>query len=196
MADYTFITPSEVIEYLFCPRFTYFLNVLKIEQYEDRRALVLKGRHIHDQKKVQNKDYLRKKIGAVDKKIEVYMTSQNLRLVGKVDEVLFLNDGTAAPLDYKYTFWEDKVYSTYEMQQTLYALLMMENFNVDVNKGFIVYTRSSNYIKEINITKKMKEDAIILLDNIFEIIDLSVYPEVKASKNKCSDCTYRNICVS
>ncbi|HPA25022.1 MAG TPA: CRISPR-associated protein Cas4, partial [Candidatus Cloacimonas sp.] len=69
------------------------MNVLKVEQHEHRRTLVNKGRDIHKLKMVQNKDYLRKKAGAVDKLTDVYLSSDKLKLVGKVDEVLFLDDG-------------------------------------------------------------------------------------------------------
>ena len=37
------ITPSEVIEHIYCPRFTYYMNVLNIPQFEDRRFKVLKA---------------------------------------------------------------------------------------------------------------------------------------------------------
>ena len=66
-----FITPSEVLEYIFCPRFVYFMSVLKIDQHEHRRHLVNKGRDIHELKLVQNKDYLRAKIGAKDKLLDL-----------------------------------------------------------------------------------------------------------------------------
>jgi CRISPR-associated exonuclease Cas4 len=190
-----FITPSEVIEYLFCPRFTYFLNVLKVDQHEHRRKLVNKGRDIHELKLVQNKDYLRKKAGAVDKIQDVYLSSEKLRLVGRVDEVLFLDDGTAAPLDYKFAFWENKVFKTYIMQQTLYALLIEEHFSITVSRAFLVYVRSRNHLEEIAITPSRKQKAQKILDDIFNIITLSQFPNVKKIKRKCEDCTYRNLCV-
>lgn len=191
-----FITPSDVIEHMFCPRFTYFLNVLKIDQHEHRRKLVNKGRDIHELKLIQNKDYLRKKAGAIDKLQDVYLSSERLRLVGRVDEVLFLEDGSAAPLDYKYAHWENKVFKTYVMQQTLYSLLIEEHFGKEVRKAFLVYVRSKNHLEEIAITAALKTKAQKILDEIFNIISLSQYPNVKKVKRKCEDCTYRNLCVS
>jgi len=44
------ITPSDVVEHLFCPRYTYFLNCLKIPQHEELRYKVLKVRELHDRK--------------------------------------------------------------------------------------------------------------------------------------------------
>jgi CRISPR-associated exonuclease Cas4 len=191
-----FITPSEVIEYMYCPRFIYYMNVLKVQQHEHGRHLVNKGRLIHEQKLVSNKDYLRKKVGAVDKELDVYLTSEKLRLVGRMDEVLYLSDGSMAPLDYKYAIWEKKIYKTLLMQQTLYALLIEEHYAKPVNKAFLVYVRSKNHLEEVYINPKMKASAIKVIDSIFEIIDLSLYPKSTAHRTRCADCTYRNICVS
>ena len=69
------ITPSEIIEHLYCPRFTYFMLGLNIEQQEQKRFKVQKGRHIHEEKTRINKDYLRKRIGATAKDTEVYLSS-------------------------------------------------------------------------------------------------------------------------
>ena len=55
------LTPSHIIEYMFCPRFTYFEYVLAIPQNEEKNYKVVKGRQIHDAKLEQNKEYLRKK---------------------------------------------------------------------------------------------------------------------------------------
>lgn len=194
--DFQFITPSEVMEYLFCPRFVYYMNVLKIKQHEHRRNLVNKGRDLHQLKLVQNKEYLRKSVGVVDKLVDVYLSSESLRLVGRMDEVLFLNDGSAAPLDYKYAYWENKVYKTLKFQQVLYSMLIMENFSVPVKKAFIVYTRTKNHLVEIPINQDLISKAKQILDEVFKIINLAQYPKATATKRKCEDCTYRNICVA
>jgi CRISPR-associated exonuclease Cas4 len=194
--DSQFITPSEVLEYMFCPRFVYFMTVLKIDQHEHRRHLVNKGRDIHNFKLVQNKDYLRAKIGAKDKLLDLYLSSEKYHLVGKVDEALFLEDGSAAPLDYKYAYWENKIYNTYKVQQTLYAILIEENFNLPVNKAFLVYVRSKNHLEEIAITAAMKEKALDIVSDVFQIVNEGSFPDAKTSTRKCEDCTYRNICVS
>lgn len=194
--DFQFITPSEVIEYLFCPRFVYFMNVLRIDQHEHRRHLVNKGRDIHDLKLVQNKDYLRSKIGVKDKILDAYLSSEKYHLVGKIDEVLFLSDGSAAPLDYKYAYWENKVFKTHLMQQSLYAIMIQENFDLAVNQAFLVYVRSKNHLEPIVITEQMKRKALVIVDDIFKIINEGSFPNAKAEVRKCEDCTYRNLCVS
>jgi len=63
-----YVTASVLLEYLFCPRFIYFMNCLCIDQNEDKRYKVRKGREVHEGKLRVNTDYLRRRIGSVGKK--------------------------------------------------------------------------------------------------------------------------------
>ncbi|MEA2070603.1 MAG: hypothetical protein U9O98_04860, partial [Asgard group archaeon] len=111
---------------------------------------------MHEIKEKMNRDYLRKKIGCVSKKTDVYLSSDKLKLVGLIDEVLFFEDNSAAPLDYKFAEYNDRVYKTLKYQQTCYAMLIEENFHCTVNNAFLCYIRSNNYLKKITISKNNK----------------------------------------
>jgi CRISPR-associated exonuclease Cas4 len=184
--------PSQIIEYLYCPRYTFFEYVLCIPQYEEKFYKVNKGREIHNLKLEQNKDYLRKKIGAQNKWLDQYLGIPGLR--GKIDEVLQLQNNTYAPLDYKFALWNDKVYETYKQQLSCYAVLIEENFKGPVNKGFLIYTRSKNKIIEVEISQKDKEVIKKSMLNMSEIIENNRYPKATSYKKRCVNCTYRNIC--
>lgn len=186
------ITPSHIIEYLFCPRYTYFEYVLRIPQNEAKYFKVQKGRLVHEKKAAENIEYLRKKLGVVDKKINQYLTNDFLR--GEVDEVLFFEGGLAAPLDYKFAKYEQKVYDTYKTQLYCYAVLIEQNFGVEVNKGFIVYTRTKNKLVEIEISKKHKNKVLTDAERIIYIIENNYFPKATKYKKRCLNCTYRNIC--
>lgn len=187
------ITPSHIIEYLYCPRFTFFEYVLAIPQYEEKNYKAMKGRDVHDEKLERNKDYLRKRLGVKEKHLDQYLTNELLR--GRVDEVLLLDDGTMAPLDYKFAQYKDKVYETYRTQLFCYAWLIEENFGKMVNKGFLVYTRSQHKVLEIAISEadklRVKESA----KDILKIIGQNYFPKATSYKSRCLTCTYRNVCV-
>ncbi|MGE0020847.1 MAG: CRISPR-associated protein Cas4 [Draconibacterium sp.] len=187
------VTPSHIIEYLYCPRFTYYEYVLCIPQYEDRHYKVEKGRQVHDQKLERNKDYLRKRIGVVQKFADQYLANDLLR--GKVDEVLLLNDETMAPLDYKFAKFEDRIYETYRTQLECYAVLIEENFGKQVNKGFLVYTRSANKLVEVEISETAKQDIRRICREVNEVILQNYFPQATKYKQRCIGCTYRNICI-
>ena len=50
-----YITPSDMIEFLYCKRFIYYMKCLGIKQYEDKRYKVEKGRELHRKKENENK---------------------------------------------------------------------------------------------------------------------------------------------
>lgn len=195
MANEFSITTSIMLEYLFCPRFTFFEYVLNISQKEENRFKVQKGRKVHEKIRKTNPGYLRNKLGVIEKKSDVYL-SNAMGLKGIVDEILFLKDKTAAPLDYKYAEYKNKIFETYRFQLVYYAILIRDNFNLSVKRAYIVYTRSKNKLIEIDI----KENDFVKLDkivaSILEIITKGYYPESTKYKKRCLDCCYKNICES
>ncbi|NBC05420.1 MAG: CRISPR-associated protein Cas4 [Bacteroidetes bacterium] len=189
----TSITPSEIIQYLYCPRFIYFEKVLGIPQHEEKSYKAVKGRHLHESKQKMNKDYLRKKIDVTKKYQEQYLTNETLR--GKVDEVLIHSDETASPLDYKFAKFKDKVFNTYKTQLACYAWLIEDNFDLQVNRGYLVYTRSKSKLIEVELDNAFKEDVKQKAQSIINIIDKNYFPKATRYKKRCIECTYRNICI-
>lgn len=186
------LTPSHIIEYLYCPRYTYFEYVLCIPQNEDKYYKVKRGREIHDIKLERNKEYLRKKLGVEEKWVDQYLTNETLR--GKVDEVLLLKDGYLAPLDYKFAVFNDRIYDTYQQQIFCYAVLIEENFKKPVDRGYLVYTRSKNKVVEVPVTQKDKLLINGSIESIHMVIGENHYPKATKYKKRCLNCTYRNIC--
>lgn len=187
------LTPSHIIQYLYCPRFTFFEHVLAIPQYEEKHYKVMRGRHLHDEKLERNKGYLRKRLGVVHRLDDQYLTNALLR--GRVDEVLTLDDGTMAPLDYKFARFEGRVFQTYKTQLFCYAWLIEQNFERPVNKGFLVYTRSKNKVVEIPVQEPDKEAVRKAAHEIQAILEENRFPKATKYKRRCVSCTYRNICV-
>jgi len=187
------LTPSHIIQYLYCPRFTYFEYVLGIPQYEEKHYKVMRGRDMHDVKLIQNKDYLRKRVGAVNKHLDQYLTNAFLR--GRVDEVLELADGSFAPLDYKFAIYEDLVYLTYKTQLHCYAVLIEDNFGKNVRRGFLVYVRSRNKLVALDISDTDKRLVREAAGNVQSIIQENHYPPATKNKARCVGCTYSNLCV-
>lgn len=188
------ITISDVIEYLFCPRFTYFINCLRIPQHEERLIKVKKGRELHEKKEKTNLSYLRKKYGVTSKLTSVYLCSRKYKIRGVMDEVLFLNDGSAAPLDYKFAKYDGRIFRTYKFQSALYGLMISDFFNRPVNRGYLCYSRSANKIIEIKFNEKIFEQAKEVIKKIFSIVQNEEFPEKNSASGQCIDCCYRRIC--
>lgn len=188
-----YVTPSDIIEFLYCKRFIYYMKCLGIKQNEDKRYKVQLGRNLHKNKEDTNRNYLRKKIGSIKKLIEVPLVSEKYAVKGKVDEVNFLEDGSAAPLDYKFAAYKDITFKTYKTQMILYSIMIEEMFDTAVNKGYLVYCRGGNELIEVSITPEMKADALKTLEEYKKVLT-GYYPTSTRDKAKCMDCCYRNIC--
>jgi len=190
-----FLTPTEIIEYLFCPRFIYFMHCLNIPQHEEQRFKVLVGRKVHEKKDKTNKNYLRTKIGCIKKENLVYLISEKYHLKGEVDEVLLLKDKTMAPLDYKYSEYKERLYRTHKIQSVLYGLLIMDNYSCEVKRGFLCYIRSKNLLKEIIFKESDFEKVNDIIKEMIFIIQNGYFPKGTAYKTRCIDCCYKNICL-
>ncbi|WP_346897399.1 CRISPR-associated protein Cas4 [Clostridium sp. UBA7503] len=188
-----YVTPSDIIEFLYCPRFIYFMKNLGIRQYEENRFKVQIGREKHLDKKLQNVNQVRKRIGGVSKEQEKYIVSKRYGIKGIVDEIYLLNDGTYAPLDYKFAEYKDKDFETYKTQMAMYGLVIEELYKVKVNKLFLVYLRSKNLLKEIDFDDKLKKKSIKYIYDYKKVVD-GYYPKATSSKARCIDCCYKNIC--
>ena len=171
------------------------MNCLSIPQHEEQRYKVLAGREIHEEKSKTNKEYLRKKLHCTKREMSVYLASRRYCLKGVVDEVLFLKDGTLAPFDYKFAEYKKRLFRTHKIQSILYAILIKENFQCEVKKGYICYVRSKNLVKEISYRERDFQVALGMIGKVLKIIQLGYYPKGTRYLSKCVDCCYKNICI-
>jgi CRISPR-associated exonuclease Cas4 len=169
--------------------------VLGIAEHQEKRFKVMQGRQVHREKQMRNRAYLRQKLGVVKREFEVYLSAPHCHLRGQVDEVLTLADGGMAPLDYKFAEWKNRLYTGYRLQLVLYGLLIRENYGRPVRRGFLVYTRSQNYVLPVELVEKDFKKAIDILQDIIYIVRTGFLPKRTPVKQRCVDCCYKNICV-
>lgn len=188
------LTPSDVLEHLYCGRFTYFEQHLGLPEFQERREKVRRGRDLHTVREATNRSYLRKRLGVTDKRIDVSLSSPRHHLRGRLDEVLFFADGTAGPLDYKFAKDSGRVYSTLRTQSAIYALLIRETYGLPARRGYIVYTRSRNRVVELTYEPEDFLRIGRIVREIMEVVGRGKLPR-RAPASRCIDCCYRSICV-
>ena len=193
MEDDEILTATHILQYLYCPRFIYFENVLDIPENQGLRFKVGQGRKVHIKVRKTNPGYLRKKIGVVKIESDIYLSGKN-NICGIVDEILFLNNGSLAPLDYKYAEYKNRIFETYHYQLIFYAQLIFDNYNAVVNKGYLIYTRSNNKLVEVDIKEKDCDRIKKIIGDISQILNNCLYPNATKYKKRCIDCCYKNIC--
>lgn len=195
MADGPIITISDALEYLFCPRFIYFMHCLDIPQHQELKYKVVRGRKVHEAKRITNPEYLRKRLGVVHRELDVFVASKAHHVKGIVDEVLTLEDGTVAPFEYKFAEFKGRVHPTYRYQLVLHAMMLRENYGRDVLRGFVCFTRSNNHIEEIVFSPRDFRKAVEIVEDILRIIETGSFPGQTSTKHHCVGCCYGKICV-
>jgi CRISPR-associated exonuclease Cas4 len=188
------LTPSDVLEHVFCGRFTYFERHLALPEFQERREKVRRGRALHEVREATNRSYMRKRLGVADKRIDVTLASPRHNLRGRLDELLFFDDGSAGPLDYKFARDPGRIYTTLRLQSAIYALLIRESFGVPVHRGYLVYTRSRNKVVEITYQPEDFLQVSKVVAEILSVVHLGRLPR-RAPASRCADCCYRLICV-
>jgi CRISPR-associated exonuclease Cas4 len=189
------LTVTHVLEHLYCARFTYFEYVLQVPERQERRALVVKGRDAHQERRRTNPTYLRKKLGVTARAFDVPLASAVLGVRGSVDEVLTLSDGTMAPLDYKFAEAPGAVYLNQRAQAALYGLLIRERFGVPVTRAYLCYLRSAHRIVEVALDEAIFAEARSAVSEVQDVIRSGWFPPATRWRGRCRDCCYRNICI-
>jgi CRISPR-associated exonuclease Cas4 len=183
---------TDVLEHVFCPRFTYFEHVLSLPEHQEKRYKVQRGRKVHEDKARLSGAYLRQRLGCVRKEAGVHLGTA-AGLVGIVDEVLFFEDGTAAPLDYKWAMSPKRPYRTHRLQLAFYARLIREVLGLRVTRGFLVYVRSANKLAEVPLGDREERALQRVLDEMRRVLE-GWYPGPTPRPAQCPDCCYRFVC--
>lgn len=185
------LTVTDVVEYAFCKKFTYYTHVLGLKQYEEKRGTVMAGRKIHESYERTNRTYIPYALRNARKYINIQLHSSRLGLTGKADEVLELSK-TLILIERKYS--EGRViHDTQRTQIGLLALLLEENLGKPVTKAIIIFLKGEKTRIEIQIDEKIKSFALEMLAGARKVIDSGTSP-VENYDARCGNCCFRKIC--
>jgi len=179
------ISIFEVIDYIYCPRIIYYEKTLKISgnkmkvfKEEEKKRLEGKGminrRWIWDRLKLR-KQSINNLEQWTNKEFSKELYSQKYHFHGKLDEILYLEEGTIVPLYYhnsKYTARED---NQYKNLMTLFFMLIEENYNINSQKGYILFLNGHS-LKKIECTTKDFESMKQYINETLDLIETEKYP--------------------
>ncbi|MDX8337024.1 CRISPR-associated protein Cas4 [Candidatus Cetobacterium colombiensis] len=188
------LTVTDLKNYIYCPRIIYFKNLHKFSEPLKNNSLVQEGSDLH-KKRFKYKNYLKKIFKEFEfNKKEVKIYDKNMDICGVVDEIFF-SSKEAVPVEYKFSNYTGEIYETNLIQLTLYALLIKKTYNINVLRGYIIYTR--NEVKCIEVIFE-DMDFVNCLDNIKKLREnfLQEYiPELNENIEKCNSCYFKKICI-
>ncbi len=113
---------------------------------------------------------------------EYEIVSENLGLKGRVDRIKF----EEIPIPYEIKTREE-VYESDKLQITAYILLLEEEFNKHLEKGFI---ETKSTLEEIKVTEEMKAKVLDIADKIRTMKDA----QFQNNFNKCESCFLKKEC--
>jgi CRISPR-associated exonuclease Cas4 len=184
------ITVTDVVEHAFCPKFTYYGHVLKLEQFEQKRGTVQQGKMMHKRREKTNTSYIPQ--GIVGKKIiglKIY--SSRLGLSGKIDEAIELKNEIIV-IEHKYSN-RVEIGDTLKAQLGLLAILLEENLNKPVNTGIVIFTKENRKEIVVPIDESIRKNALDTLENVKNVIRTGKSPN-SIFDGRCLDCCYRRVC--
>ncbi|MCX8176075.1 MAG: CRISPR-associated protein Cas4 [Candidatus Bathyarchaeota archaeon] len=192
-----FISTTDIKHFIYCPRIVYFEKVLHVEPQLGSQQE--ESKKIHE--KLEEEELRRKgailyskELENVEKFFKVPLTSKKLNLQGVIDCII-KSDNEYIPVDYKnMESNKGKPWIDHKYQLAAYALLIEENYNTIVKKGYINYT-TEKLTTKVDITPTIKTHIKRILTQIEEIIKKEKPPLIRVVKEKCTGgCGYKWIC--
>lgn len=185
-----FLTVTDVVEYVFCPKFTYFINVLGLKQFEQKRGTVTAGRKLHDKHEKGNLKYTPQEFSG--KKIIAHkFFSEKHGLSGKIDEAIEMENEIIL-IERKYSD-NHTIYPTLRVQLGLLSILLEENLHKPVRKAIVIFNKNKRKEIHIKIDDVIKKESLVLLEDVKKIISNETMPESNFD-NRCLNCCFRRIC--
>ncbi len=184
------LTVTDVVEYVFCPKFTYYSSVLGLKQYEEKRGTVKAGRRLHKKHEKTNIAYM-PQLFSGKKLVGCKYYSQKLNLSGKIDEAIE-SQNEIILIERKYSDYVE-LKDTLKVQLGLLSILIEENTGKPVRKAQIIFSKQNRIVKNFQIDELMKQYALEMLNKTKEVISSSIIP-FSEFDNRCLNCCFRKIC--
>lgn len=192
------VSVTDVKHYIYCPRLVYFDRVLHTKpifgsQQEESQELHME----YVRKELRRKDavYYSPEFVGAKKLLFVPLVSKTLQLQGVVDCIIRTAKGEYVPVEYKnMNSSKGRVYGDHKYQLVAYALLVEENFNTVVKRGFVSYIPEQLILK-LDITPTMKSYVKRVIGYIKRIIREEKLPPIKVAIQKCQGgCGHKQVC--
>jgi len=188
------INVTELKQYVYCPRIIYFSYVLRA--HPKFYSQQMEGKIIHEN--ITRKEIRR--IGSViefknsQKIFGLNLESHKLNLKGNLD-CLIIKDGEYIPVDYKFMKSNKKrAWLDHKVQITAYSMLIEDNFNKIVKRGYIYYELEDLPIK-VPITPSLRRLTKLIIEDIKRIKYHEILPAKTPDISKCrGGCGYLWIC--
>lgn len=184
------LSVNDIKQYIYCPRIVFFNHVMPVERKATYKMEY--GKLAEDKiKRLENRRRLKKyNLDKGKRLFNLWMSSSKLGLSGKLDMLIISSSG-CFPVDFKYT--KGTAHKNHHYQLGGYALLVEEEFDSKVNKGFI-YLIPKNDVTVLELTEQFKKSILQIVEEMRLMILKEQMPDMAFFRNRCRDCEFRNYC--
>ena len=182
---------TDLKQYHFCPRITYYEKCLP--DFRPETYMMLAGEEAHERERARA---VRRTLQAYrlvegERRFDVSLRSLKLGLAGKIDEVVLAPGELpqAYPVDYKLI---ERVQDQHRCQLAAYALLLEEEWQVGVERGFIYLIPRRRAI-EVIIDAALRKMVYTTLAEIRAIAERETLPPPPNGR-RCQTCEFRRVC--
>ncbi len=184
--DESFLTPTDVKQFIFCPRVVYFTRVMNIRPILGSQQPAAKKEHAHIARlEKQRTTMLRQRFPftIVERKFEVFLRSERLRVHGRADMLVMTDTNEIIPVEFK-TMASNEGHGRldHKYQLAVIALLVEDNCETIVRRGYLHYIKDEQTV-EIVLSEGVKRRAQTYLKRIEEMIRTERVP---APRRECT----------
>ncbi|MBI4444432.1 MAG: CRISPR-associated protein Cas4 [Acidobacteria bacterium] len=177
-------------QYEYCPRIVFYNTLMPVE----RKSTVKMDRGKEEEFRLdaleKRRSLRRYQLLSGERRFHVWLESPRLGLSGRLD-LLIISPAGFFPVDFKYT--RGRSHRNHLLQLAGYALLVEENFQTQVETGFI-YLTPIQEIVAVSLSSQLKDQAIGGLGQIRDSIREGVLPAPTPVRCRCQECEFRNYC--
>lgn len=177
-------------QYCFCPRIVYFQYILGLKVPSPLWVKQGVDYHVREQRLSQSRTLKRYDIDLGKIEFDVKLKSNKWDIHGLADAVILLPE-QALVIEFKLSC--DKPTRGQKLQMVAYALMIEEQYNIDVNVGFISY-ESKGKVHRVEMKDELKHSLEKAIKHIGIMQSIQILPDSSASSSQCEQCEYINFC--
>jgi CRISPR-associated exonuclease Cas4 len=184
-----YFTVVDIKHYAYCPMIVYFTRVLHL--HERITESMLYGAESHDEAVVSS---IAVKLGAQRIIRGVELTSDRLKLRGRLDYLIVTRFGELVPVEFKWSETEDgSIKRDHKLQLASYALMVEEAYGRPVKRIVVYYERSSKIVV-VPLDADVKKQVKRILDSMERITLSEDPPKHKPRPTRCLNCGFKAYC--
>ncbi len=182
---------SDIKQYIYCPRILYYYYAMPVPRRVTRKMQYGAIEHMEIQRLEKRRGFKAYGVLEGERTFQVLLESERLGLHGILDMMITTSKGEVYPVDFKHSINKKGLHQKYQL--AAYAMLLEEKYHRPVRYGFIYLIPAKSAVM-VEITASMRDHIKKTLNAIRAIAKSEKIPGYVRSKQRCTDCEFRNYC--